>query len=512
MRPNLIILIVFIIILVLTAWILLSMKKKAVTIPEGAHADQIFLTPCSVILEGKKFDADCGTLVVSENRSNPNANLIALPVKRIHSSNPNPLEPIFFFEGGPGQSNMTFKPPIWLLENHDIVMVGYRGVDGTPKLDCPEVSTALKGKSGDLLSVESLDLVGAALKACSVRLTDSGIDLRGYMISQVVEDMESTRQLLEYEKINLLSQSYGTRIAQIYAEMYPQSLFRSVMLGANPPGHFISTPDVIDNQLRDYADLWKGISRDTAPDLVSSMRLVNANMPSRWLFLPINPGKVKVVAFSLLSHRTTAPMTFDAYLSAANGDPSGLALMSLAYDLIFPKLSTWGEFFAIGCSADYQPEREYRTDLSSPDAILGSPLSLLIWGSAAGNWPSILMDERFRHVNPSDVETLLVNGNLDFSTPAQFTETELLPTLSNVQKIKLTDMGHTNDFWGFQAEARQQLLTSFYSTGKADASLYVYTPMDFKPKISFPVLAKILLGVSCFLLIGFVWLIWSKTR
>jgi len=215
------------------------------------------------------------------------------------------------------------------------------------------------------------------------------------------------------------------------------------------------------------------------------------------------------VAFSLLSHRTSAPITFDTYLSAAMGDASGLAFMSLAYDLIMPNLSTWGEFFAIGCSADYEPERDYRVELSSPDPIVGSPLSMLIWGSAAGKWPPILMDEKFRRVNPSDVETLLVNGNLDFSTPAQFTETELLPSLTNAQSIRLKDMGHTNDFWGFQAEARQKLITSFYATGKADASLYKTIPMDFTPKLRFPVLAKILVGLSFVLLVGLGWLLWN---
>jgi hypothetical protein len=28
--------------------------------------------------------------------------------------------------GGPGASNMKFKPPVALLVNHDFVMVGYR--------------------------------------------------------------------------------------------------------------------------------------------------------------------------------------------------------------------------------------------------------------------------------------------------------------------------------------------------------------------------------------------------
>jgi hypothetical protein len=175
-------------------------------------------------------------------------------------------------------------------------------------------------------------------------------------------------------------------------------------------------------------------------------------------------------------------------------------------------MSVWGEFFAIGSSSDLEPGRDYLKELDTPNAVLGSPMSLLIWGSAAGNWPPILMDEKYRKVNPTEVETLLINGSVDFSTPPQFAEQELLPSLKNGQSVLISEQGHVNDFWGFQPEARQHLLTSFYSTGKADASLYKYLPMDFKPAMRFPVLAKILVVASLLLIIGLIFWISSYIR
>ncbi len=99
------------------------------------------------------------------------------------------------------------------------------------------------------------------------------------------------------------------------------------------------------------------------------------SMPRRWLFLPINPGKVQTIAFMLLFHRSTSPMVFDAYVSAAKGDPSGLALMTMAYDMMMPKAMTWGEFFALGYSSDYEPGRNYMAELNQPEAVLGAPMS-----------------------------------------------------------------------------------------------------------------------------------------
>jgi pimeloyl-ACP methyl ester carboxylesterase len=354
--------------------------------------------------------------------------------------------------------------------------------------------------------------MGAAMAKCAARLQSQGVDLAGYTIPEVAEDMESARAALGYERIDLLSESYGTRVAQIYADMHPASLLRSAMIGVNPPGHFYWDPAVVDAQVAYYAALWKQSAGAAAPDLVEAMRSVNQNMPKRWLFLPIDPGKVKIIAFSMLYYRSTAPIIFDAYISAAHGDPSGLALMSTAYNFMMPNMMTWGEFFAKGASADYDPGRDYRAALTTPGAVLGSPMALLVWGSVGSNWPANTIPAEYRQVQPTDVQTLLISGSIDFSTPAQFAEQELLPALRNGEHVVIAEQGHVNDFWGFQPEARQRLLTSFYDTGKADASLYQTLPMNFKPAMLFPTLAKIMLAVSILLVFGLVWVVWSMVR
>ena len=59
-------------------------------------------------------------------------------------------------------------------------------------------------------------------------------------------------------------------------------------------------------------------------------------MPDRWWFLPIKKGNVRIASFYGLMDSTSeaapisAPMTFDSWLAAANGDASGFWLMSLA--------------------------------------------------------------------------------------------------------------------------------------------------------------------------------------
>ena len=201
-------------------------------------AGDLILDPCDYATEDGSYAADCGTLVVPENRADPQSRLIALPVTRIRARSEHPAEPIFRLEGGPGVTNMEFAKASRFADDHDVVLVGYRGVDGSVRLDCPEVESALK-HSTDFLGEESFRAFGDGLRACADRLTDDGVDLAGYSLPQRVDDLEAARKALGYGRIDLVSESAGTRTAMIYAWRYPESIHRSVMIAVNPPGHFL---------------------------------------------------------------------------------------------------------------------------------------------------------------------------------------------------------------------------------------------------------------------------------
>lgn len=488
-----------------------ALPASAPNIPEGAQSgEMIDLEPCTYRVNRTKYQADCGTLVVQENRSDPNSRLISLPLMRVRALSENPAEPIFWLAGGPGGSNMGLSFQEGLISNRDFVFVGYRGVDGMSSLECPEIAQAAKGKDSALLSEPSLVNFGEKVIQCAERLQSEGIDLDGYSLPEVVGDMEDARIALRYDRVNLLSASFGTRVAMIYSWMYPESLNRSAMIAVNPPGHFVWEPEVIDTQIDYDAQLCAKDPYCSArtDDLASAMRNVSKNTPKSWMLIPIDPGKVAFITHFMLFHRNTAATTFDAYLAAENGDPSGLALMSLAYDFMIPSMVTWGDWIAKG-SIDYDPDRDWITEMNSPDSVLGSPTSLLVGGAAqlSGGWPVAPMPEAFHSLQPTDVETLLISGSIDYSTPAQFAAEELRPMLSHGQEIILSELGHFNDLWGSQPEAMDKLLATFFATGEVDDSLFRYQPMAFEIKFGFPLLAKLLVLIVVLLIVGLFLLI-----
>ena len=148
--------------------------------PHGASAGELILQPCEYATEDGSYAADCGTLVVPETRADPGSTLIALPVTRIRARSEDPKEPVFFLTGGPGQSNLDFSTSVGerasrYVADRDLVLVGYRGIDGSVRLDCPEVESALK-RSSDVLSDEVFRAYGDAHRSCADRLTKDGVE------------------------------------------------------------------------------------------------------------------------------------------------------------------------------------------------------------------------------------------------------------------------------------------------------------------------------------------------
>lgn len=79
---------------------------------------------------------------------------------------------------------------------------------------------------------------------------------------------------------------------------------------------------------------------------------------------------------------------------------------------------------------------------------------------SSSDWPNTSFSDELRQLQPSDVETLLVSGNMDYNNAPSFDE-ELPRSLSNGQHVVLSEFGHTGDFWKNQLEARLDMLTTF---------------------------------------------------
>ncbi len=485
------------------AYLRLSPDSGAVSVPAGAHAGQLTLKSCNYTTENGTSAADCGTLVVPENRHDPKSRLIALPVTVIRAHSAHPGVPIFRLQGGPGITNMVFPDASRFTAKHDVVLVGYRGVDGSTRLDCPEVSSAM-GHSGDLLSEQSFRADAAAFRSCADRLRSAGVDLAGYSIPETVDDLEAARRALGYHQIDLVSESAGTRTAMIYAWRYPKSIHRSVMIGVNPPGNFIWDAKTTGQQIDRYSALCAQAAscRSRTPDLAASVKSSFAHVPSHWLFLPIKKGDFRAAAFFGLMNETSdgggpiaAPLTINSLLSADKGDASGAWFLSFMAQLTFPRSFVWGEMAAMGRS-DATYAKHFYASGANRGSLISAAGNDLIWagGRLLDAWPANPDENEYTHVQNSNVPTLLIGGNLDFATPPQNATRELLPHLANGRQVVLTNIGHADDFWPYEPAAGTRLMNTYLDAGKVDTSLYTRNKVNLSPSSSQGAYAEDLLG------------------
>jgi TAP-like protein len=203
-------------------------------------------------------------------------------------------------------------------------------------------------------------------------------------------------------------------------------------------------------------------------------------------------------------------MTLDAWLSAAEGDASGLWFDSLAGDLLFPTMFICGEYMAVG-QPDRQAAREYFAS-GAPGGLAGAATTFA-WGGgrATEAWPTILDEQLYTQPRTSTVDTLLIGGELDFSTPPANATKDLLPYLPNGHQAVRAESGHSGSFWADQPEAGRRLVNTFLDSGKVDDSGYRPVGVDFTPPVTQATIAKglvgTMVGLGLLTLLSLLWMV-----
>ena len=459
----------------------------AISVPAGARAGELTMHSCTYATEKGAMPADCGTLVVPENRASSKSRLIALPVIRILARSSHPLAPIFYLNGGPGITNMTFPQASRLAAQHDVVMVGYRGVDGSSVLNCPEVTAALNN-SADYLGKASLTAYTQAFASCAKRLERSGVDLAGYTLAEQADDINAARVALDYKRIDLLSESAGTRLGDDLPVAVPED--------GRPLGDGRGQPA---RELR----VQRGRDRSGYRGLLGAVREA--------AFLPRpHPKPRREHAAHGKRHAEKLALPADQAGQRAGrdvprahgGDHGGYATVR-ADDPRLVDLRRAGRPERPVAAIDNGPARpspvvrlgrvcKHRDGRHAarrallqlrrgPGSIIGNPLADFIWGAGGlvHAWPANPGENQYTSVQNSSVPTLLVGGTLDFETPAQNATKELLPHLSNGHQVILSGLGHADDFFAYEPSASTQLLTTFYATGRVDTSRYTPNVVSF---------------------------------
>jgi len=213
----------------------IALAALALPIPALALPDsnRIEFSNCSLTLPGTSLTASarCGSLEVAENPADPDGRKISLKIAVAPATGKSTeSDPVFFFAGGPGQA----ATETWVMirstlnkirKKRDIVMIDQRGTGGSNQLACKsEVEE-------DLNQEIDFDLVRSETEKCLAALDG---DPRFYTTTIAMGDYNQVREAMGYDKINIMGVSYGTRSAQVYLRLFPETV-RSVTLDSVVP-------------------------------------------------------------------------------------------------------------------------------------------------------------------------------------------------------------------------------------------------------------------------------------
>jgi len=162
-------------------------------------------------------DVTCGYLTVPERRDQPDSeHTVKLLVTRIQPPEP-PTEEPMFVAGSDLGSSLDYGGIAPLAERvaREVIFLASRGTAySEPALECPEVEEV---GDADLASpTDDPDTRATyldAVAACHRRLTDGGIDLSAYNLTEMAADAENLRQALGIDMWNVITYGTAARIA-----------------------------------------------------------------------------------------------------------------------------------------------------------------------------------------------------------------------------------------------------------------------------------------------------------
>ena len=189
----------------------------------------------------KEYNAkiDWGYLIVPENWDIPDGKAIKIATAILKSTQKRyASNPVVFISGGPGASGIN---SIWnflshpLREKSDIVLIDFRGTGFSFPKFCPELGNEfleILSKNQNRTEDEQQKVVAAM--ACKQDLINRGIDINAYNSKSIAKDLNAFKNVLKYDKWNVYGVSYGTYIAQVYVNDFPQDV-KSLILDSSIP-------------------------------------------------------------------------------------------------------------------------------------------------------------------------------------------------------------------------------------------------------------------------------------
>jgi pimeloyl-ACP methyl ester carboxylesterase len=444
----------------------------------AAGAAEFEPAPCPAEPAEALADADCGFLVVPEDRSEPTGRTIRLRVAIVPAQSANPApDPVVYLTGGPGGSAVgAMENLINAGANRDrnLIVMDQRGtLNSDPSLTCPVIdrwNSRVVGLRYDARSTGRKQT--KATRKCHQSVLDKGADPADYNTTENAADFADLRTALGIPEWNVIGASYGTDLALTYMRQHPQGI-RSVTIDSVLPPQFATVGHAWTSAGDGMKNLFRACAAQEAcrerygklrREFVDIVRELEANPVTRRVKPALIPGdepepgakKVKVVldggAFAnyminitgaglgadvpRLLHRFNRGQRREVFASqAATG---GLHAGELSYGLQYGVICSEWVPYAPKSDVKKQGRRAFPR---FPDTVLAQAPQFPWRYKDCPVWNVPKAPAAQREVTTSAIPTLVLAGSFDSLTSAKSAQVAAR-TLANSVYVEIPGAGH----------------------------------------------------------------------
>jgi pimeloyl-ACP methyl ester carboxylesterase len=413
----------------------------------------------------------CYTVSVPENWQAPDPDDRVLLQVAVFPADAPPAENVatIYLDGGPGGYTLDL---LWTsfgqlhdgqVGERDYIVFDQRGVGTSePALDCPELADVESDRlTGRLAPEDESDVTLAATDACRTRLESSGVDLTAYNSVASANDVEAIRSLLDYDQMNLLGVSYGTRLAQTVMRLYPDSV-RAAVLDSIVPVESDLWTNFAPEAKRAFEQLFRGCAEDPAcaaasPDLENRFFALLDQLdaaPIEVEFTDLLEGgeltaivdgdELMGLVFSALYDRSMFSLIPMMVGEVEAGDHGTVEFLGSIEVTNYPYLST-GQYLSVECNEELAFEDEASLARLAPtedgyDRLADVEGDVTLFDQCR-HWAAGSAPEAESQPVVSDIPTLLLGGRYDPITRP--TNTDIVAAgLANSFTFVFPDEGH----------------------------------------------------------------------
>ncbi|HUF02685.1 MAG TPA: alpha/beta fold hydrolase [Aridibacter sp.] len=223
-----------------------------------------------------------------EDHSNPQGRKIEIAYAVVSARKGKAEEAVIYFSGGPGGGSLragfiNFLGNDPLAEIRDVIIFDQRGIQHSSAL--PDIGKGVyEAMAADTDMEGERKMIAKVLHDFRKKAEKRGIDLGAYNSFQNARDVAELMKKLRYDKYNLFGVSYGTRLARIIQDLYPEMLNAVILDSPN-----LMTDDFLIDRMKSYSSAaektFRACERDAKcraahPELEKEYRSVIAKLKS----------------------------------------------------------------------------------------------------------------------------------------------------------------------------------------------------------------------------------------